>query len=651
MATEQKQPAAETEHLAFEAEVGDLLSLVTNSLYSNAEIFLRELISNSSDAIERLRFSALGDKALIAGDEDFKIWVSVDKEAKTISIRDNGMGMTRQDVIDHLGTIAKSGTKTFLKSLTGDQSKDSKLIGQFGVGFYSAFVVAKKVVVRSRRAGTQVDQGVQWTSEGKGDFSVENIALEGHGTEIILFLKSEHEAYADDYTLQGIIRKYSDYVVYPIEMLQAVPKDPASTEDDKTEDDKAAEPKQEWKQINSGIPLWMKSKSENTDDDYKKFYKHISHDFTDPLTWSHNRVEGKLEYTSLLFIAAQAPFDLWQREKREGLKLYVRNVFIMDDAEHLLPNYMRFVKGVVDSNDLPLNVSREILQSNKVIDKIRAGCVKRVLTMLESMAKDEESKDYATFWQHFGQVLKEGVVEDFSNRDRIAKLLRFSSTHASSEEQTVTLDAYLSRMKEEQDKIYYVIAENHAAAANSPLLEVFKKKGIEVLLLSDRIDEWLVTHLTDYEGKSLQSVAKGALDLGKLDDDLEKSKEEIAQHEKTFEDTLKLMNECLKDQVKEVRLTNRLTDSPACVVQDENDMSSHMQRLMSSAGQAMPETKPILELNPEHHLIQQLKGQSDKAQLGPWADVLLAQALLAEGEQLKDPAGFVKTLNQLLQQV
>ena len=657
--SETNSAAAEREELQFETEVGALLDLVTHSLYSNAEIFMRELISNSSDAIERLRFAALGDKALTSG-ADFKIKVSFDKDKKIVTISDNGMGMTRQEVIEHLGTVAKSGTKEFIKKMTGDQAKDSKLIGQFGVGFYSAFVVADKVLVRSRRAGMQSDQGVAWESDGKGKFAVSNIVKQDAGTEITLVLKSEHEDFLNEHRLQTVIKKYSDYVVYPIEMLHKETITPDKDADDTQADaagdkdvdkktDAKAEPqvKHVWKQVNKGVPLWMESKADNTDEEYQQLYKHLSNDFENPLTWSHNRVEGKLEYISLLYIPKRAPFDLWQREKREGLKLYVRNVFIMDDAEHLMPNYLRFIKGVVDSSDLPLNVSREILQSNKILDKIRSGCVKRVLGMLESMAKDKDSSNYKDFWSEFGQVLKEGVVEDFANRDRIAKLLRFNSTHDARDLQAVDLDGYVERMQEGQDKIYYIVADSHAAASSSPLLEVFRKKNIEVLLLSDRVDEWLTSHLTEYAGKNLVSVAKGALDLGKLEDDKE-SEEALANQEKSFEDTLKALQEVLSGRVKEVRLTNRLTDSPSCVVHDENDMSSHMQRLMSAAGQTMPESKPILELNPEHAIVQRLKGQTDKQLLQQWGEILLSQSLLAEGDQLKDPSSFVKTLNSLL---
>lgn len=652
---------AQAEKLSFETEVSDLLHLVTHSLYSNPDIFLRELISNCSDAIERLRFASLGDAALISSDAELKIRVSIDKDKKTITVSDNGMGMTRENAIQQLGTVAKSGTKAFLESLTGDKSKDSKLIGKFGVGFYSSFVVADKVVVRSLCAGTTPDQGVQWASDGKGAYEVKNIRREQRGTDITLFIKEEHKDFLEEYSLKALVKKYSDYISFPIEMQEEVTteiKEPESGEGEKSAADKEekAKTKKEmvWNKVNVGVPIWVNSKSQNSDKDYEDLYKHISHDFEKPLTWSHNKVEGKLEYTSLLYIPSKAPFDMWQREGRDGLKLYVRNVFIMDDAEHLLPNYLRFVKGVVDSNDLPLNVSREILQSNKMIDKIKAGCVKRILSMLETMANNDASeaeKDakpkYNTFWSQFGQVLKEGVVEDFANRDRIAKLLRFNSTHDARDLQKITLDSYISRIKDGQDCIYYITADNFNAAKNSPLLEVFNKNDIEVLLLTDRIDEWLVSHLTQYEGKNLKSVSQGALDLGDLDKNKE-SKEEVAEREKSFEDTLKTIKEILKDRVTDVRLTYRLTGSPSCVVQGENEMSSHMQRLMGAAGQDIPATKPILELNPDHELVQQLKGQSDKDLLSQWCEILLSQALLAEGDQLKDPASFIKTLNSVL---
>ena len=685
------------ENLAFDTEVGDLLHLVTHSLYSNAEIFMRELISNSSDAIERLRFLSLGDNALLSGDAQFKIRVSFDKDHKTITITDNGVGMTREDVVEHLGTIAKSGTKSFLNALSGDKAKDSKLIGQFGVGFYSSFVVADKVMVRSLKAGTESSQGVEWESDGKGSYSIKNVFRKQRGTEIILFIKDDKKDFLDDYRLKSMIKKYSNYVAFPIEMQEEVTlpveeeakKDESSKASEKSEkaviddkdsagdkkedtkaakkedtkaakkeDTKAAKKEDEkaekkaatelkWQQVNGGVPPWLRSKSENTDKDYQELYKNISRDYENPMRWSHNKVEGKLEYTSLLYIPSRAPFDMWQRDNREGLKLYVRQVFIMDDAEQLLPNYLRFVRGIVDSNDLPLNVSREILQSNKTIDKIKAGCVKRVLTMLESMSKDEESKDYKTFWEQFGQVIKEGVVEDFANRDKISKLLRFNTTHGDDKQQDISLDDYVSRMKEGQNTIYYVIAENYMAASSSPLLEVFRKKGIEVVLLHDRIDEWLVSHLTEYEGKKLQSIAKGALDLGDLDDEKE-SEEVVKEREKTYEDTLKLLQETLKGRVKEVRLSTRLTDSPSCVVHDEDGMSGHMQRLMSAAGQDMPVSPPVLELNPDHDLVKRLKGLTDKDVLGKWSEMLLTQALLSEGEQVKNPAAFIKTLNELL---
>jgi len=630
----------QTETLSFEAEVKQLLHLVTHSLYSNKEIFLRELISNASDAADKLRYEALSDSALYENDPDLKIWIDFDKEARTITIRDNGIGMNREEAVENLGTIAKSGTRKFKELLSLDQAKDSHLIGQFGVGFYSAFVVADRVIVRSRRAGMQANQGVYWESKGEGEFTVKNIDKPTRGTEVTLFLKKEEDEFLDAFRLRGIITKYSDHIVLPIVMKKI------ESSVDKKDDKEVTTIEEEV--VNRANALWTLPKSEITDEQYKELYKHIAHDFEDPLAWAHNKVEGKLEYTSLLYIPARAPFDLWNRDAQRGLKLYVKRVFIMDDSEHLMPMYLRFVKGVIDSNDLPLNVSREILQSNKTIELIKAASVKRVLSLLESLAESDKEK-YSQFWREFGQVMKEGPGEDFSNKDRIAKLLRFHSTHSGAEIADVSLQDYVGRMKGEQDKIYYVTADNLMAAKNSPLLEVFRKKDIEVLLLHDKIDEWLVSHLTEFEGKKLHSVAKGSLDLGKLEDETEKK----AQEEQTqdFADYLKEMQEVLKDQVKEVRLTHRLTDSPSCVVFDEYGMSGHLQRLLSQAGQQFSESKPILELNPTHPLIVRIKTEQNKPRFARWAQIMLSQALLAEGEQLKDPAGFVKGLNELLLEV
>ncbi len=628
---------AQSQTLSFGADVNQLLELVAHSLYSNPEIFLRELISNASDAADKLRYEALTDAALYESDTELKIWVSFDKDNRTISIRDNGIGMNRTEVIENLGTIAKSGTRAFKEKISGNgKSEDSQLIGQFGVGFYSAYVVADNVVVRTRRAGMTLDQGVYWESNGKGEFNVKNTDKKTRGTEIILHLKKEMDEFLDSYRLRSIITKYSDHIVLPIMMEK--------TEKPSDKKDEKIIPEQEV--VNQANALWTLPKSEIKDEQYNALYKHIAHDFEDPLAWAHNKVEGKLEYTSLLYIPKRAPFDLWQREGVRGLKLYVKRIFIMDDAEHFMPMYLRFIKGVIDTNDLPLNVSREILQSNKTIDSIKSACVKRILSLLEELATNNAEK-YVEFWQTFGAVLKEGPAEDFANKDRIANLLRFASTHADTDKQTVSLKDYVSRMQPQQEKIYYIIADNWMAAKNSPLLEVFRQKNIEVLLLSDRVDEWLVSHLHEFEGKKLQSVSQGSLDLGSLED-----KKEIegkkAETEKNFKDVIEKMKKSLGDRVKEIRLTHRLTDSPACVVFDDNELTGHMQRMLKAAGQSVGETKPILELNPEHALMLKVKHESDDARLTRWADLLLNQALLAEGEQLQNPAAFVKTLNELL---
>lgn len=644
--------ASQQETLSFEAEVKQLLHLVAHSLYSNKEIFLRELISNASDAADKLRYEALNDNALYENDPELKIWVDVDKKAGLIIVRDNGIGMNREEIIEYLGTIARSGTRAFKNLLSADKSKDSHLIGQFGVGFYSTFIIADKVVVRSRRAGMKPDQGVQWESDGAGEFTVKNIERRQRGTEVVLHLKKESDEFLDSFRLKGIITKYSDHIVLPI-MMKKEEQKIESKEELKT--DKVVQKESdeiviaEEEVVNRANALWTLSKSEIKDEDYVALYKHIAHDFEDPLAWAHNKVEGKLEYTSLLYLPARAPFDLWNREMRRGLKLYVKRVFIMDDAEHFMPMYLRFVKGIVDSNDLPLNISREILQSNKIIETIRSGCVKRVLSLLEKLATEEPEK-YKKFWQEFGQVLKEGPAEDYANKDRIAKLLRFASTHQDLSEQNVSLQDYVGRMASGQEKIYYLIADSFIAAKNSPLLEVFRKKNIEVLLLSDRVDEWLVSHLFEFEGKKLQSVAKGSLDLGNMAD--AEQKEEQEKYKEDFANLLTAIQEILKEKVKEVRLTDRLTDSPSCVVFDEGDMGGHLQRLLEAAGQAVPETKPILELNPKHYLLLKVKSViNDRQMLEKWTDVLLGQALLAEGQKLNDPAAFVRRLNELLTQV
>ncbi|OGT26908.1 MAG: molecular chaperone HtpG [Gammaproteobacteria bacterium RIFCSPLOWO2_02_FULL_42_14] len=626
--------------LSFGADVNQLLELVAHSLYSNPEIFLRELISNSSDAADKLRYEALSDAGLYENDSDLKIWVSFNKDNRTITLRDNGIGMNREEVIENLGTIAKSGTRAFKEKINGktDGKADaSQLIGQFGVGFYSAFVVADNVIVRTRRAGMQQDQGVYWESNGKGQFDIKNIDWKNRGTEITLFLKKDMDEFLDPYRLRTIITKYSDHIVLPILM--------AKIEESKKKDDKEIVVTQD-EVINQAKALWTLPKNEIKDEQYQELYKHIAHDFEDALTWAHNKVEGKLEYTSLLYIPKRAPFDLWQREGVRGLKLYVKRVFIMDDAEHFMPLYLRFVKGVIDTSDLPLNVSREILQSNKTIDSIKSACVKRMLSLLEELSTNDAEK-YATFWKTFGAVLKEGPAEDFANKDRIANLLRFATTQSSDDTQNVSLKDYVSRMQAGQDKIYYIVSDNYQAAKNSPLLEVFRKKNIEVLLLSDRVDEWLVAHLHEFEGKKWQSVSQGALDLGSMEDKKEVEKKE-AEHKAEFKSVVEKVKKSLGDRVKEVRLTHRLTDSPACVVFDENEMTGHMQRLMKAAGQAVNPAKPILELNPEHAIVVKLKAEETDERVTRWADLLLCQALLAEGEQLENPAAFVKSLNQLV---
>jgi molecular chaperone HtpG len=622
------------ETMGFQTEVKQLLSLMIHSLYSNKEIFLRELVSNASDACDKLRFEAINNAALFENDSELKIRVSFDKAARTITIEDNGIGMTRQDAIDHLGTIAKSGTKEFFGKLSGDQQKDSELIGQFGVGFYSAFIVADQVTVRSRKAGVSAEDGIEWISKGDGEFSVASIEKAGRGTQIILHLKAEEEELLSAWKLRSILTKYSDHISLPIQM-QKEEWDEAANEMKITAD---------WENVNKANALWARAKSDITDEQYKEFYKSISFDFQDPLAYTHNRVEGgRSEYTSLLYIPAKAPFDLWDRNLQKGIKLYVKRVFIMDDADQLLPAYMRFVKGVIDSADLPLNVSREILQESRDVKAIRDGSVKKVLGLLEDLATNDTEK-YTTFWQEFGQVLKEGLGDDASNRERIAKLLRFASTHNDSSDQTVSLSDYLGRMKEGQDKIYYVTADTYAAAKNSPHLEVFKKKGVEVLLLTDRVDEWMLSYLNSFEGKDLQSCAKGGLDLGALED--EQDKETKQKVEAEFTDVLKKVQDLLKDRIKEARMTLRLTDSPACIVADETGMSEHLKRLLKQAGQHAPDTKPVLELNPEHPFIQRLKIESEH--FDEWVNVLFDQAILAEGGQLEDPASFVRRLNMLL---
>ena len=623
--------AATKETLGFQTEVKQLLHLMIHSLYSNREIFLRELVSNASDACDKLRFEALHNGALFESDPDLKIRIAYDTAAHTLTVSDNGIRMSRDEVVSNLGTIAKSGTREFFQALTGDQQKDANLIGQFGVGFYSSFIAAGKVTVVTRRAGLAADQGVQWESEGAGEFSIEMVEKPARGTDIVLHLKEGQDDLLSGWKLRQIIHKYSDHIVQPIVMKKEEWKDGEQlvTEEDET--------------VNQASALWARPKAEVTEEQYKEFYKHVGHDFEEPLAWTHARVEGRQEYTQLLYIPAHAPFDLWDRQQRHGIKLYVRRVFIMDDAEQLMPVYLRFVRGVVDSNDLPLNVSREILQESKDIEAIRAGCTKKVLGLLEELAENSKEK-YSTFWQAFGRVLKEGVGEDHANRERIARLLRFATTHADTNEESTSLADYISRMKEGQDRIYYVAADTFTAAKNSPHLEIFRKKGIEVLLLSDRVDEWVLGHLTEFEGKLLQSVAKGGLDLGALADEAEKKAQQEQAGE--FKELLEKMQEALDGQVKEVRVTHRLTDSPACLVADEHDMGGNLARILKAAGQNVPASKPILEINPAHPVVQRLK--YEEKSFDDWSAVLFDQALLAEGGHLEDPAGFVRRINQLM---
>jgi len=629
--------APEKQTLGFQAEVKQLLQLMIHSLYSNKEIFLRELVSNASDASDKLRFEAINNSALFENDPELKIKVSFDKTARTITISDNGIGMNRDEAISHLGTIAKSGTKEFFSKLSGDQQKDAALIGQFGVGFYSGFIIADRITVETRRAGTPANEGVRWESEGAGEFSIEAIDKPNRGTDIILHLREGEDEFLSSWQLKSIIRKYSDHISLPILMQK----------EEWDEEKKETVQKDELETVNQASALWTRSKSDITPEQYEEFYKHISHDFGAPLAYTHNRVEGRSEYTQLLYIPTRAPFDMWDRNKRGGIKLYVKRVFIMDDAEQLMPVYLRFVKGVIDSADLPLNVSREILQESRDVKAIREGSTKRVLSLLEELANSDEQaqKDkYAGFWTEFGQVLKEGIGEDAANKERIAKLLRFASTHNESDAQTTSFADYIGRMKEGQNKIYYVTGENYHAAKNSPHLEIFRKKGVEVLLLTDRVDEWMLSFLQDFDGKELASVAKGGLDLGSLENEAEKK-----QHEETetqFKDLVEKMKTSLADKAKDVRVTFRLTDSPTCLVADEDELSGNLVRMLKAAGQAAPDAKPILEINPDHPLVQRLKYEETK--FDDWANILFDQALLAEGGALTDPSGFVKRLNDML---
>jgi molecular chaperone HtpG len=632
--TQTDSNTAPSETLGFQAEVKQLLHLMIHSLYSNKEIFLRELVSNASDACDKLRFQAIDNPELMQGDADLRIRVEYDADKRTVTISDNGIGLSREDAVQNLGTIARSGTKEFFSQLTGDKQKDANLIGQFGVGFYSSFIVADKVSVLSRRADLSETEAVLWESDGQGEFSVTQVEKADRGTSVTLHLREEEDEFLSGWKLREILRRYSDHISLPIQMLK-----------EEWSEEKSAQVKTtEWETVNQANALWTRAKNEITDEQYKEFYKHVSHDFEDPLAWTHNRVEGRSEYTQLLFVPKRAPFDLWDRDGRRGVKLYVKRVFIMDDADQLLPTYLRFVRGVIDSADLPLNVSREILQESRDVRSIREGSTKRILMLLEDMAENKPD-DYKAFWEQFGQVLKEGAGEDVANQERIAKLLRFASTHDNSANQTVSLADYVSRMKEGQDKIYYVTAESHAAASNSPHLEIFRKKGIEVLLMSDRVDEWMLSFLREFDGKSLVSIAKGGLDLEQLaDEDEKKRQEEVAEQSKPL---IERLQKALDGKVKEVRATARLVDSPACVVVDSNELSPHILRMLQAAGQEAPEVKPILEINPEHPLLGRVKDASDD-DFGDWAQVLLDQAMLAEGAHLKDAAGFVKRLNALL---
>ena len=621
---------AKKETLSFQTEVKQLLNLMIHSLYSNKEIFLRELVSNASDACDKLRFEALSDSALFEDDKDLKIQVDFDKEAGTVTITDNGVGMTREEVIENIGTIANSGTKKFLDNMTGEQAKDAQMIGQFGVGFYASFIVADNVTVETRRAGLTSEHGVRWHSSGEGEFDLENINKEERGTKVILHLKKDEQEFADDWRLRSIINKYSDHISLPISMFKR--------------DDKG-ELTDELEAVNKASALWTRPKSEIKDEEYNEFYKHVAHDFDEPLSWLHNRVEGTQEYTTLFYLPKRAPFDMFERDQKKGIKLYVKRVFIMDDADQLMPNYLRFIKGVVDSDDLPLNISREILQKNKHIDTIRSASTKKILGHLEKMAKNQP-EDYASFWSEFGRVLKEGPAEDSGNKEKIAKLFRYASTNNDSDIEDVSLDDYVNRMKEGQDKLYYITGDSYAAVKNSPHLELFKKKGIEVILMHDRVDEWMMSYLNEYDGKSFVNIAKGELDLGELEDKEDKKKAEKAA--KDYESLLKQMTESLGDKVKEVRVSTRLTDSPSCLVVEQQDMAVSMQKILKQAGHEVPNIEPILEINIEHPLVKRLSDEQDDDKFADWSHLLFDQAMLSEGGQLEDPVAFVTRINQLL---
>ncbi|EKO3913740.1 molecular chaperone HtpG [Vibrio metschnikovii] len=618
----------------FQSEVKQLLHLMIHSLYSNKEIFLRELISNASDAADKLRFQALSNPDLYQGDAELGVKLSFDAKANTLTISDNGIGMSREDVIEHLGTIAKSGTAEFFSKLSQEQSKDSQLIGQFGVGFYSAFIVADAVTVRTRAAGLAADQAVQWHSQGEGEYTVETIEKASRGTDIVLHMRDEGKEFLSEWRLREIISKYSDHIGIPV-YIQTSVRDEEGKETGEVK----------WEQINKAQALWTRSKSDVSDEEYQEFYKHVSHDFADPLTWSHNKVEGKNDYTSLLYIPAKAPWDMYNRDHKHGLKLYVQRVFIMDDAEQFMPSYLRFVRGLIDSNDLPLNVSREILQDNKVTQSLRNACTKRVLTMLERLATNDSDK-YQTFWKEFGLVMKEGPAEDFANREKIAGLLRFASTHEESAQQNVSLAAYVERMKEGQEVIYYLTADSYLAAKNSPHLEQFKAKGIEVILMYDRIDEWLMNYLTEFDGKSFQSITKAGLDLSKFDDEAEKEKHKETEQE--FQTVVERIKTYLGSRVKDVRTTFKLASTPAVVVTDDGEMGTQMAKLLAAAGQAVPEVKYIFEINPEHSMVKRMADEADEQAFGQWVEVLLGQAMLAERGAMKDPTQYVKAVNELL---
>lgn len=618
----------------FQTEVQQLLHMMIHSLYSNKEIFLRELISNGSDACDKLRFEAVSDDSLLSGDAELRVDIDCDEAAGTVTIRDNGVGMSREEVIANIGTIAKSGTKQFLDSMTGDEKSDSQLIGQFGVGFYSSFVVADRVVLTTRRAGAASDSAVRWESDGTGNFTLEDVGEAPRGTEVVLYLREDEKEFASSHRLRNIITKYSDHITFPVRMLEQQLAEPEEGEEEK---------EAEWEVVNAASALWARSKSEVEEEEYKEFYKTLCHDFEDPLAWSHNHVEGKYEYTSLLYLPKRAPFDLYERDQSNGLRLYVQRVFIMDDSDKLMPRYLRFVRGVLDSADLPLNVSREILQSNKVLDAIRSGSVKKVLGLLQSMA-DNEAEKYAEFWEQFGQVIKEGPGEDFANREQIYKLLRFASTYGDTDQQSVSLDDYVARMQEGQDKIYYITADSFAAAKGSPHIELLRKRGIEVLLMSDRVDEWAMSHMREFDGKSFVSAAKGDLGL----EDSEEDKQALEESAKESEGLIERIKTALEDKVGEVKVSNRLTTSPACLVLGEQDMALHMQQLLKQAGHELPDNKPVLEVNPEHAMLKRMDQEVDEDRFGDWVSLLYDQAMLAEGGTLEDGAGFVRRLNEML---